>query len=108
MHDMLRDASMSDVLRESLQQDTCVVLPTYGHALYWWPRIHDMFEARMDVHRTKTALLLENGRMIRLWVPYEQSPTMPFDYVHRKVFEVKYLHLWGLYQGKVRWLRAAR
>jgi hypothetical protein len=101
-----RDACFSDILSVGTQRDACVVLPTLDHAVYWWPRVYDMFSDRQNVIRTKTGLALKGSHTaIRLWTPYAHEPTQPFDFIHPDVFTYDYLLLWGLSKKRdVKWM----
>jgi len=79
-----------DVASISAQRNTCIVLPTLGHALDLWP-LYQVFVIRQHpnhFHRTKTAVSFTDTKtFLRLWVPYAKEPTMPMDWAHfRKGF----------------------
>jgi hypothetical protein len=103
---VVRNATFSDVLAYGVMEDCCVVLPTLTHATFWWPRVIQMFEDRQPVNKTTTSVFgRRTGMYVRLWVPYEPSPTMPFDFVHEDVFRVRYLCLFGLTDRRwIKWI----
>ena len=70
-----------DVVSIASHRNTCLVLPTLGHAVALWPRYRALVHSKMEyLASTKTLLLLRDTHtVLRLWVPYEREPTMPMD-----------------------------
>jgi len=100
-----KNASLSDVLAIGVLHDSCVVMPTHMHALYWWPTITQMFEDRQPCQITKTAVYgQKTNTFVRLWVPYEHAPVQPMDFIHPFVFRAIYLDLYGMYGREIKWL----
>lgn len=100
----IKNASMLDVLAFATNRDTCVVLPTLDHAVFWWPRISDMLDAYQPglVNKSKTARFLQGtNTILRLWVPYEREPTQPMDFEANFKYRCDYLDLYGLYGKEV-------
>lgn len=98
---------MTDLLSISAQRDSCVVLPTLPHAIYWWPRIKQMIDAREPyAMHTRTAIVRRlSGTALRLWVP-NRDREMPMEYEHPFVYQCDYIMLYNLSpRGAVRWLR---
>lgn len=99
---------MLDILAYGTNHDSCVVLPTLDHAVYWWPRIQQMFMERKNQHpiQTKTAIVLRGSRTaVRLLVPYEREPTMATEFDYEFVHECDYLCLYGLADRRsIKWV----
>lgn len=80
----VQHAGVLDVVSYATQQRICLVLPTLWHAVELWPKYTDALEERCGVdriRRTKTArVVLGTPGILRLWVPYERSPTQPMDF----------------------------
>jgi hypothetical protein len=99
---------MTDVRSLSALRDSCVVLPSLDHALWWWLEIKVMIDdAEPDCLHTKTAIIRRrSGTALRLWVPYEPEPTFPMDFIHDDVFRFDYLCLFGLVPKRaIKWAR---
>lgn len=84
--------SISDAVSRMAERDTCFVLPTLKHALWWWERVNWCIRERHGaewVTTTKTATVSKRTKTtMRLWVPYTPNPTMPLDTErHRRKFD---------------------
>lgn len=84
MREWSGNASFMEVYSMVLYKDACVVLPTFDHALVYWPIYRTMFRDMHDVDMvgtTKTAIVSKRTHTaLRLWVPYTRDPTMPMDF----------------------------
>lgn len=92
-----KHATIDEVLSNLYWHDTCVVLPSLGHAIEWWPRVKEATETRYHrglVVTTKSAIVVRKlHRVLRLWVPYEPEPTLPLDWsVNRRGFDMASLY----------------
>ena len=103
---IIKNGTMEDVKTYAQLRDLCVVLPTLEHAVHWWPRVIEMMEnSQPHIIRTKTAIICRMTKTaIRLWVPYELSPTQPMDFDRPENPNFDYLCLYGLYRGRIKWL----
>jgi hypothetical protein len=95
----LQTAGCSDVLSISTAHDSCVVFPTFRHALHWWPIYRNWFDEAHGTDctvKTKTAIVTRcNHRAMRLWIPTgTRSRTteaeIPMDYRPERLLQDKW------------------
>ena len=87
-----------DLVSYTAHGDTCLVLPTLGHAVAIWPVVRTMFRERhdeRDLALTKASIVCKDTQTVmRLWVPYERDPTMQMDYPIAFGDYCTYLSVW--------------
>lgn len=99
--------SVNDVISETLQRDTAVVLPTLPHAIHWKAILNQAFKEHVPndlLNLTKTAIVCRaTATVMRLWVPYAREPTMPLDRPEvRRGFTFMNLYGYGeMVRGKI-------
>lgn len=98
----MKNASLLDVISIGGQRDCAVVLPTFAHAIHYWPILMQMFK---DYHGepaiavTKTAIISRASRTaVRLWVPWKKSEEMVMDHEQQRR-GMELLNLYGKYWG---------